>query len=171
VFDKTFNGRTTKIGDINITLIEELLAIITGLEWKRVNWFKSQQLKGKGWKTFLNKLQGTLYWTKAVSRTWLDDPWKDMTFFIHKYLTCEGRYNIVFLYHIRLLQHLKDKKKRINMPYYLLKILTKIAATVHIDPPKKESFLYHHSLIKIIVFDKLDKLNQTWEEFPLRNNF
>jgi hypothetical protein len=31
-FVETFNGRTTKIGDINITLIEELLATITGLE-------------------------------------------------------------------------------------------------------------------------------------------
>jgi hypothetical protein len=31
--------------------------------------------------------------------------------------------------------------------------------------------MYHHALIKLIVLDKLEKKNQTWEEFLSRNNF
>jgi hypothetical protein len=100
-----------------------------------------------------------------------DNPWWDVVFFIQKYLTCEGRYSLIYLYHVCLLLHLKDKTKIINMPFYLLKSLMKMAAVVWKNPPHKEIFLYHHALIKLIVLDKLEKLNQTWDEFISRNQF
>jgi hypothetical protein len=31
--------------------------------------------------------------------------------------------------------------------------------------------MHHHALIKLIVLDKLEKLNKTWDEFLSRNQF
>jgi hypothetical protein len=44
-------------------------------------------------------------------------------------VTCEGRYSIIFLYHICSLMHLK-KEKLVNMPYYFLSSLTKMAKAI-----------------------------------------
>jgi hypothetical protein len=65
----------------------------------------------------------------------------------------------------------KDRNKRVNMPFYLLKSLTKMAMVVRKNPPNKDIFLYHHALVKILVLHKLEELNQTWHQFLLRNNF
>jgi hypothetical protein len=170
-FAETFDGKTTQVGDVKITVTEETLASITGLENKGENWFKAQRLKGKGWTTFMDKMQQDLDWGKGVPRTWLSNPWRDVVFFIQKYLTCEGRYSLIFLYHILMLQHIKDKHKRVNMHFYLLKILTKMAMVVRKNPPNKDRFLYHHALVKILVLHKLEELNQTWQQFLSRNNF
>jgi hypothetical protein len=86
-------------------------------------------------------------------------------------MTCEGRYKIIYLYHIHLLPHLKDISKNLNLPFFLLKTLVKIVGSVKNNPPNKDKFLYHHALVKFIVLYEIRKLNQTWEEFLERNGF
>jgi hypothetical protein len=40
-----------------------------------------------------------------------------------------------------------------------------MAMEVWKNPQNEERFLYHHTLIKLIVMDKLEKKNQTLEDF------
>jgi hypothetical protein len=50
-------------------------------------------------------------------------------FAIQRYITGEGRFSIFHCYHIRFLMHLNDVKE-MNLPFYLLKILTKISKRI-----------------------------------------
>jgi hypothetical protein len=81
---------------------------------------------------------------------------------IQVYITCEGRYGRTMLYHFILLLHFTGKKP-INMPYYLLKSLTKMASKVQAKPQKASNSLFHHGLIKLIVLEELSRRNKTWD--------
>jgi hypothetical protein len=61
---------------------------------------------------------------------------------VQRYITGEGRFNIVHCYHLHFLMHLSGDKE-INLPYYLLKILTKMARRVQIHPESSHRSLYH----------------------------
>jgi hypothetical protein len=77
-----------------------------------------------------------------VPRIWLKDPWKDLTFLLKKIVTCEGIFNLIFLYHIRLLMNLKYEKP-LNMPYYLLRNLTKMVKSIQRQNKNIERYLFY----------------------------
>ena len=97
-----------------------------------------------------------LNWTYGVLRIYLKDTWKDLAFLIQKFLTCEGRFSLIFLYHIKLLMHLKGEKP-LNIPYYFLNILTKMAKSIQRQTKNVERSLYHHGLIKLVVKHEISK--------------
>jgi hypothetical protein len=111
-----------------------------------------------------------LNWTSGVPRIWLKDPWKDLAFLIQKFITCEGRFSLIFLYHIKLLMHLKGEKP-LNIPYYFLNILTKMAKSIQRQTKNVERSLYHHGLIKLVVKHELSKKGIGWSEFLASNGF
>jgi hypothetical protein len=53
--------------------------------------------------------------------------------------------------------------KPLNMPFYLLKSLTKMASKVQAKPQKASNSLFHHGLIKLIVLEELNRRNKTWD--------
>ena len=58
-----------------------------------------------------------------------------------------------------------------NVPYYLLNSLHKMACTYQINVGDKEQSLFHHGLIKILISYQLGELGDTWESFLIRNGF
>ena len=78
------------------------------------------------------------------------------------YLTCERRYTVVFLYHMRFLFHIAGMKT-LNLPYLFLKILTKMSPRVQTHTDAFKYRLYHQSLIKVLVEEELRKRNKTWD--------
>ena len=36
------------------------------------------------------------------------------------------------------------------------------------NPPNKDRLLYHHALVKLIILHKLEKSNQAWDDFFLK---
>lgn len=83
---------------------------------------------------------------------------------IQRFLTCEGMFTRVYQYHIRLLMHFTGRKPLI-LPYYLYKILGKMADRVQERKDWVESSLFHFSLIKLLFLEELRKNNVTWESF------
>ena len=81
-----------------------------------------------------------------------------------RYITSEGRLYIVHCYHLRFLMHLSGYKE-LNLPYYLLKILTKISRRVQIHPEFSHESLYHQGLIKLLVSFSLEELEIPWDCF------
>ena len=79
---------------------------------------------------------------------------------IQVYITCEGRYGRTMLYHFRLLLHFTGKQP-LNMPFYLLKGLTKMASKVQAKPHIESRNLFHHGLIKLIMLEELNRINKT----------
>jgi hypothetical protein len=57
---------------------------------------------------------------------------KGYGFLIQKYITCEGWFSLIYLYHVIILLHLKGDKP-LNMPYYLLKYLSRMSKLSKIE--------------------------------------
>jgi hypothetical protein len=49
------------------------------------------------------------------------------------FITCEGRYSIVFIFHLQFRLHMEGIK-RMNRPYYFLRDLKKMAMKVQDNP-------------------------------------
>ena len=95
--------------------------------------------------------------------------WCALLELIIKYVTCEGRLSQTQFYHLRLLMIFKGHP--VNMPYFFLNSLLKMACTYQTNVGDKGRSLFHHGLIKILVSYQLAELGETWESFLMRNRF
>jgi hypothetical protein len=93
--------------------------------------------------------------------------WHDLLAIVKQFITCEGRFGLVFLYHLRLLMSFIDFP--LNMPYFLLRSLYKMGKWF--KRQRSDSSLFHHGLIKIILVHQLQLQNDCWDAFVLRNGF
>ena len=59
----------------------------------------------------------------------------------------------------------------VNMPYYFLNSLHKMACTYQINVGDEDWSLFHHGLIKILVSYRQGELGNSWESFLIRNGF
>jgi hypothetical protein len=82
-------------------------------------------------------------------------------------VTCEGRYGLVFLYHLRLLMNFTGYP--LNMPHYFLRSLYKMAKRFKRE--KDDNNLFHHGLISLIVIHHLNLHGDNWQAFLSRNGF
>jgi hypothetical protein len=89
------------------------------------------------------------YKVKRVSTELFKTYWHSLLLIIKKFITCEGRYGLVFLFHIRLLMFFQIFS--LNFPFYLLKSLQKMSNFYQRSNPNTESSLFHHGLIRILV--------------------
>ena len=95
--------------------------------------------------------------------------WHALLELIIRYVTYEGRLSKTQFYHLQLLMIFKGHP--VNMPYYLLNSLHKMACTYQMNIGDKETSLFHHGLIKILMSYRLGELEETWESFLMRNGF
>ena len=58
-----------------------------------------------------------------------------------------------------------------NLPYFLLNSLRKMATNVKKKVQCIENTMYHHGLVKILVEFHLRSTRDDWESFLIRNNF
>jgi hypothetical protein len=68
--------------------------------------------------------------------------WHDILFILQKYVTCEGRYGLVFYYHLRLLMNFV-KGYELDMPFYLMNNLKKMDLSIQRNPKSLEGSLFH----------------------------
>ena len=92
-----------------------------------------------------------------------------MLLILQKIITCEGRFGTLYVYHIQLMMHFLDKE--INLPFFLLHSLKRMASNVQKRVQFLETNLYHHGLVKILIEHHLRKMGDNWEEFLVRNHF
>jgi hypothetical protein len=106
---------------------------------------------------------------KGTPITLIKPRWHDLLLILKQFITCEGRYGLVFLYHIRLLMIFLGFK--LNMPFYLFMSLHKMSKLYQKQKFNPLSSLFHHGLIRILLLSHLAKIGDTWEDFLCRNNF
>ena len=126
-FASTFDGSKAQIGNLILSISDKYISQVTRLPQIREKWFKKQYMEEKYWTPYINKSRKVCNWVNGVSRSWLKSPWDEIAYLIQKYVTCEGRYSLIFLYHIRILMHLGNEKP-MNMPYFLLQSLKKMSS-------------------------------------------
>ena len=103
-FADSFDGERATVGNLNFRLSEDILAQIVGLPQQGERFFKTKQFKEKAWIPFLcRSREGAVNWKKGIPRSWLIHPSDEIVYIIQRFITCEGRFSIVCLYHITLL--------------------------------------------------------------------
>jgi hypothetical protein len=93
--------------------------------------------------------------------------WHDLLVIVKQFVTCEGQYGLVFLYHLWLLMNFMGYP--LNMPHYFLHSLYKMAKRFKCE--KADSSLFHHDLIKLIIIHHLNLSGDNWQAFLSRNGF
>jgi hypothetical protein len=99
---------------------------------------------------------------RGVQLNSLPPPWPEVARFIKHYLTCEGRYQVVYQHDFLLLSHLRHNR-RVNIPYYLLGCLKNMA---HYCRKAKDPTLSltHHRLVQLLINRGFEQQNR-----PLNN--
>ena len=75
---------------------------------------------------------------------------------LQRFLTCEGRYVVTFLYHLRLLLHFEGGPE-IDFPYFLWMSLNKMVRGVKSLSKTEKNSIYHQGLIKMLVIHDIRK--------------
>jgi hypothetical protein len=83
---------------------------------------------------------------------------------IQRYFTCEGRFNMIYQYHIRILLHFTGKEV-INLPFYLFRSIGKMVDRVQDKSKQVDTSVFHSGIIKMLVMEELRKTNIDWETF------
>jgi len=78
--------------------------------------------------------------------------WHDLLIMVKQFVTYEGRYGLVFLYHLRLLMNFMGYP--LNMPIYFQCSLYKMDKRFKRE--KDDSIFLHHGLIRLIIVHHLN---------------
>ena len=168
-FAFSFNGEKALVGNVSFRISEDTIAQSLGISPEGEKYFKTKQFRENSCTQFLSRSRvSSVNWKKGVPRSWLVHPWDEMVYIIQKFITCEGRYSIVYLYHIKLLLHLKGQRI-INLPYFLLQSLNKMSKTIQKHKGNEDRSLYHNGLVKILIESELQRRGKTWKEFLIEN--
>jgi hypothetical protein len=88
---------------------------------------------------------------------------------LQRFLTCEGRYAVTFIYHLKLLSHFEGGPQ-IDFPHFLWMSLNKMVRGVKSSSKKPKISLHHHILMKLLVVHALKKQGSSWKQL-LQQNF
>jgi hypothetical protein len=108
-------------------------------------------------------------WTKGIPRSYIKEEYWMMLISLQKFLTCEGRYAVTFIYHLKLLSHFEGGPQ-IDFPHFLWMSLKKMVRGVRSVSKKPETSLHHHGLIKLLVVHALRTQGGSWKQL-LQQNF
>lgn len=170
-FARSFNGQTAEVGDLKFTVTEATIAAATSLPQEGERWFKNRGVEDQIWKTILqNPGMDTSIFTKGIPVHRIKEEWSPLLLLIQKFITCEGRFGSMYMYHARLMMNFMEGYNH-NLPYFLLSSLKKMSFTVQKHVGNIEPHLYDHGFIKILIEEQLKSTKDTWEKFLTRNHF
>ena len=114
----TFRGLSM---EITPHFINRVTTLPLGLPWSNDEKPIGQATK----KNFFQNNETPVEDKNGIIRDSIPYPWDDVSYQIIKYISCEGRYNIVYGYHFRILHELKyhmdtPDPQKLSIPYFLL---------------------------------------------------
>jgi hypothetical protein len=169
-FALNFSGTKTKVGMLEFEVSEHSISVATEIPDCGEKWFKSMSLNSSFSKEFFKpEYQGDNL-SKGVPRSHMLEYFDKMLRVIQRYFTCEGRFNMVYQYHIRLLLHFTGKES-MNLPFYLFRSIGKMSDRVQAKSKQVDTSVFHSGLIKMLVLEELKKTNTDWENFLAASYF
>ena len=107
--------------EVTPDFISRIIGLPLGLPWSKEEKTLGQVAK----KTFFQPEEHPVEDKNGVRRTSLTPLWSEVSYQIMKCITCEGRFNITYGYHFRLLHELKygmdlPPARKLSLPYFLL---------------------------------------------------
>jgi hypothetical protein len=165
-FALSFDGYRAKVGDVQLEVTEQSLSSATGLPVEGQKWSKSCKVKDVPW-TLLFQSRTVNSCDRGLPAKMLKPRWYDLLMIIKQFVTCEGRYGFVFLFHLRLLMIFMGFG--LSMPHYLHRSLFKMAKRY--KRSHADTSLFHVGLIKMIFVYELGLRQDSWRDFLSRNGF
>jgi hypothetical protein len=161
-FARSFDGEKVTLGPMVMQIDEASVAATTEMPGQGERWFKTTVTKDIEFKSYLKPEFQNIIWQKDVPRSYLEEKWQHFLKAIQVYITCEGRYGRVMLYHFKLMNHFTGKCP-LNLPHYLHRSLTKMSHQVQAKPDNVHSRIFHHGMIKLIILEELRRRDKTWD--------
>jgi hypothetical protein len=137
------------VNGVRISVTEEDIAAVSGLPTDGARIFsRKHTIRGAQQNFFLPEEQ-VIFKGRGIHLSSLPPPWPGVAKFIKHYLTCEGRYQVVYQHELLLLSHLRHNR-HVNIPYYLLGCLRNM---VPYCQKAKEPILSltHHHLCQLLI--------------------
>jgi hypothetical protein len=151
---------------VQVEVTKEFLSQATGLPVSGQKWFKNAKVEEVPWTLLFTSWKITSC-DRGMPISFLKSRWHDLLTVVKQFVTCEGRFGLVFFYHLCLLMSFMGFP--FNMPYYLLRRLYKMGKRY--KKQRSESSLFHHGLIKLILIHQLESQNDCWDSFITRNGY
>jgi hypothetical protein len=165
-----FDGRKTKVGDLEFEVTEAYISAATWIPITSEKWFKAMILSSYFSKYLFKPEYQANELSKSMPRSQLVEKFDRLLKIIQRYFTCEGRFNTLYHYHIRVLLHFTNKVE-MNIPYYLLRRIGKMSNRVQVKSKDVDSSLFHSRLIRMLVSEELGKKEISWEHFVVTSHF
>ena len=135
-FTTLFDGLKEQVEDIVLQLMEEFISWAIGFPMVGEHWYKGKHVKNDDWKDFLTPTNREMKYKSSFPSRLLKKKWCSLLELIIRYVTCEGRISQTQFYHLRLLMVFKGSP--VNMPYYFLNSLHKMACAYQSNVGDKE---------------------------------
>ena len=162
-FARSFDGMEVEVGDLKFSVTEASITAATELPQEGEWWFKNKSFDKKAWRVILrNPCTDITIFKQGIPIYALEEKWANLLLIIQKFITCEGRFGSMYMYHTRLLMNFLENQT-LNLPYFLLNSLKKMSVTVQKNLEDVEPHLYHHGHVKILIEKQLKEKKDTWE--------
>jgi hypothetical protein len=155
---------------LEFEVTETSISAATGIPISGEKWFKAMVLSSPFVKDLFKPEYRANELSKSMPRNQLIEQFDRILKIIQRYFTCEGRFNTLYHYHIRLLLHFTGKIE-MNVPYYLLRSIGKMSDRVQAKSKDVDSSLFHSGLIRMLVSEELGKKEISWENFVVTSHF
>jgi hypothetical protein len=169
-FAKSYDGKKATVGSLELIVDEAAIASATGLPRTGQSWFKTTVTKNLDFRSYLKTEFRSITWKKSIHVSYLEEEWQVLFKGIQLYVTSEGRYDKLMLYHFRLLDHFTGKVL-LNFPFFLHRSLTKVCNRIRAEPFSIKNALCHYGLIKMIILEELRQRKRTWQHFLFWEGF
>jgi hypothetical protein len=153
-FAKSYDGNKSTVGSLELIVDEDAIASATGLPRTGQSWFKTTITKNLDFRSYLKIEFRGITWKKSIPVSYLEDELQDLFKGIQLYVTSEGRYDKLMLYHFRLLDHFRGKVL-LNFPFFLHRRLKMVCNRIKVEPFNIKNSLCHYGLIKMIILEEL----------------
>jgi hypothetical protein len=137
------------VNGVRISVTEEDIAAVSGLPTDGARIFSRKHTIKDAQQNFFLPEEQVILKGRGIQLSSLPPPWPGVAKFIKHYLTCEGRYQVVYQHELLLLSHLRHNR-HVNIPYYLLGCLRNM---VPYCQKAKEPILSltHHRLCQLLI--------------------
>jgi hypothetical protein len=137
------------VNRVRISVTEEDIAAVSGLPTDGARIFSRKHIIRGAQQNFFLPEEQIIFKGRGIQLSSLPPPWPGVAKFIKHYLTCEGRYQVVYQHELLLLSHLRHNR-HVNIPYYLLGCLRNMVP--YCRKAKEPTLsLTHHRLCQLLI--------------------
>jgi hypothetical protein len=156
-FARNLQENHSVVAGVRISVTEKDISAVSGLPMDGTRQFSRKHIVGDVQQSFFLAGERIVLKGRGVQLSSLPPPWPEVARFIKHYLTCEGRYQVVYQHDFLFLSHLRHNRQ-VNNPYFLLGCLKNMAHYCRREKDPNQS-LTHHRLVQLLINKGFEQQN------------